>query len=331
MGLMTLLITITGTLVWIIVIYNLVSRLWHFIKERQVLDISNRWVIVTGCDTGIGFGVMKKLLDDGVSVIAFTYTTQGAQQALQLGAKLAPCLDITDEDAIKKAVTEVKAICDGELWGLVHNAGLVRAGFIEYQPLENYHRVMDVNFYAVVNLTQQLIPLLKPSQGRIAIVSSVDGIVSLPGNAPYDASKFAIEAYVDALRIELSYWGVNVSVINPSTLKTPLAMSFFETHRQTWESMDELDPQGEWKKAFTAEWLDNYVEQNTKSIQNIAQSPQEAVDDIFHAVAGKHPRTRYLSGRFAKTIFYALWIMPEHWSFLIKKATVNPPPSINNK
>ncbi|GAB5491142.1 MAG: SDR family oxidoreductase [Phototrophicaceae bacterium] len=329
MGFLNILITIVGTLAWIIIIFSLTSRLWRYIREQQMLDISNRWVIVTGCDTGIGFGVMKKLLDEGASVIAFNYTEQGAQQALKLGAKLAPWFDITDEDAVKTAVREVEAVCEGKIWGLVHNAGLVRAGFIEYQPLENYHRLMDVNFYAVVNLTQQLIPLIKPTQGRIVVVSSVDGIVSLPGNAPYDAAKFAVEAYVDALRIELSYWGVNVAVINPSTLKTPLAMSFFETHRQTWEAMDKLDPEGKWKQTFTAEWLDSYVEQNTRSIESIAEDPQKAVKNIFHAIAGKYPRMRYLSGRLANTIFYALWVMPEHLAFKLKKGTVNPLPNID--
>ena len=101
MGFLNILITIVGTLAWIIIIFSLASRLWRYIKEQQMLDISNRWVIVTGCDTGIGFGVMKKLLDEGASVIAFNYTEQGAQQALKLGAKLAPRFDITDEDAVK--------------------------------------------------------------------------------------------------------------------------------------------------------------------------------------------------------------------------------------
>jgi NAD(P)-dependent dehydrogenase (short-subunit alcohol dehydrogenase family) len=325
---MNIVVNTTGILCWIVIIGIIAGKLWNYFKERQKLNINNRWVIVTGCDSGIGSGLVTKLVAENASVIAFNYTKDGAERSLKEGAKLALCLDITDDAAIQKAIQQIKETCSGQLWGLVHNAGAVQPGFIEYQQLATYQRIMDVNFFAVVRLTQSLIPFIKPTQGRIVIVSSVDGIVSLPGNAPYDASKFAVEAYADALRVELSFWNVNVSVINPSTMRTPLALGFFESHQKAWDMMDKQDPQGAWKEAWTKEWLDKYVAANVKNLERIAQDPIHAINDIMHALSARHPKLRYLSGTLAKSLFYALWKMPEHWSFLIKKGTVNPPPNM---
>jgi hypothetical protein len=92
--------------------------------------------------------------------------------------------------------------------------------------------------------------------------------------------------------------------------------------------MEQLDPEGEWKKVWTREWLEKYVEQQSKGLARIAQDPKCAIEDIYHALAAKRPRMRYLSGKMAKTFFYALWIMPERWSHAIKKVMIYPRPNI---
>jgi NAD(P)-dependent dehydrogenase (short-subunit alcohol dehydrogenase family) len=205
---------------------------------------------------------------------------------------------------------------------------MVQPGFVEYQNMETYRRVMDVNYFAVVRLTQPFIHMLKQSKGRVVIVSSVDGIVSLPGNAPYDGSKYAVEAYADALRVELSFWDVHVAVVNPATMRTPLALGFFEAHKKAWELMEKQDPDGAWKETWTREWLDEYVAVNSKNLAGIAQDPIHAIRDVSQGVTAKYPRFRYLSGTLAKILFRALWKMPEEWSFAVKKGTVAPLPKI---
>jgi NAD(P)-dependent dehydrogenase (short-subunit alcohol dehydrogenase family) len=301
---------------------------WQRLKRRAMLDISGRWYVVTGCDSGIGTGVLEKLVEAGASVIAFTFTEDGARAALDAGAKLAPCFDITDEAALREACDQVEQACDGRLAGVVHNAGIAQPGFIEFQPIANFRRSMEVNLFSIINLTQMLIPQVRAATGRFVVVTSVDGIVSLPGNGPYDASKFAVEGYADALRVELALWKVGVSVINPSTLRTPLVDRFFGSVRDTWEAMDRIDPEGEWKQVWTREWLDEYVEERQKGLLRIAQDPSCAIEDIFHALAAKRPKMRYLSGKFAKTLFYALWVMPEHWSYSFKKVLILPKPNL---
>ncbi len=325
---MTELMVATGAALWLLAASTFLSLTWGALRRRARLDVSERWVVVTGCDSGFGRGVVAELVARGCRVVAFCFSPSGAEAALAAGAKAAPCLDLTDEKAVASAAVAVEELCGGELWGLVHNAGVVLPGFVDYQPLSFYRRVMDVNFFAPVQLTQKLLFSLRRSRGRIVLVSSVDGLVSLPGNAPYDASKFALEAYADALRVEVSFWDVAVSVVNPATMRTPLAMSFFEAHRQAWDEMERIEPDGAWKSAWPREWLESYVALNTANLERIAQDPAHAVADIVHALTAKRPRLRYLSGTLAKTLFYVLWSAPERWSMWFKRSLVRPPPPV---
>jgi NAD(P)-dependent dehydrogenase (short-subunit alcohol dehydrogenase family) len=314
--------------VWTIAAAVLLGKVVRFLKERSRMNMIGRWVVVTGCDSGIGAGVVATLVAEGAAVIACVYTADGAERMKQTGAQHVLRFDVTDAAAIESAAARIDEATGGSLWGIVHNAGMVLPGFVEYQLIETYRRVMEVNCFAAVQLTQPLIPMLKRSNGRVVIVSSVDGIVSLPGNAPYDASKFAVEAYADALRVELSFWNVHVAVVNPSTMKTPLAMGFFEAHKQAWEMMDERDPAGAWKKTWTRAWLDEFISANSRNLASMAQDPVHAVRDVVHAVVARSPRMRYLSGTLAKTLFFALWKMPERWAFVAKRATIAPRPMI---
>lgn len=320
-----LLVVVGGACLGLLALVTL-SWLLSALRRRRLLDVNGRWVVITGCDSGLGQDVARQLVSRGARVIACCFTDAGAQAALAHGAALAPRFDLSDEAAVIRAAREVETACGGALWALVHNAGIVLPGFIDYQPMSFLRQVMEVNFFAPALLTRHLLPCLRRARGRVVFVSSVDGIVSLPGNAPYDASKFAIEAYADALRVEQSLFGVHVSVVNPATMRTPMAMGFFEAHRRAWSESERLDPDGEWKTAYSREWLDAFVRFNTANLERMAQDPRHAVDDIRHAVTAARPRLRYLSGTLAKTLFYALWVGPESWASSFKRALIQPPP-----
>lgn len=315
-----------GVAVWILLTLLILRKFIVILRERARLDVTGKWIVVTGCDSGFGRGVVESLVARRARVVACCFSPEGAASALTLGAELAPCLDLTDDIATAQVASDINARCGGTLWGLVHCAGIALPGFVDYQPISFYRKVMDLNFYAPVLLTQKLLPGLRKTRGRIVFVSSVDGLVSLPGNAPYDASKFALEAYADALRAELSFWKVSVSVVNPSTMRTPMSTGFFDNHRQAWLEMERTDPQGEWKSLWPAQWLDQYIELNRKQLAKISQDPAHAVRDIAHALTARRPRLRYLSGTAAKTLFYALWIGPEAWALRFKRALIQPPP-----
>ncbi|MBL8923266.1 MAG: SDR family NAD(P)-dependent oxidoreductase [Myxococcaceae bacterium] len=317
---------VTGLLVWTFAALALTGRLRTALGQRARLDVAGKTVVVTGCDSGFGRGVVEELARRRCRVIACCYTEEGSRAALAAGAALAPRIDLSTEAGVEAAADTLVAACGAELWALVHNAGIVLPGFIDYQPPAFYRSTMEVNFFGPTRLTQRLLPALKQARGRVVLVSSVDGLVSLPGNAPYDASKFALEAFADALRAEVSFWGVEVSVVNPSTMRTPLALTFFEGHRKAWGEMARLEPDGAWQRDWPREWLDEYVTWNTKSLERIAQAPTRAVLDIVHAVTARRPRLRYLSGTLARTLFYALWVGPESWAARVKTAMIHPAP-----
>jgi NAD(P)-dependent dehydrogenase (short-subunit alcohol dehydrogenase family) len=315
-----------GSLVALALLLWGVARLAAWLRRRPQEDLHGRWVVVTGCDSGFGQGLVRNLVERGARVVAFCLTPQGAERAMEAGAARAPRLDLSDWEATDGALKALEPLFDGRLWGLVHNAGVVLPGFVDYLPLSFYRRVMEINFFVPVELTRRLLGPLRGGRGRVVFVSSVDGLVSLPGNAPYDASKFALEAYADALRVELATAGVTVSVVNPATMRTPLAMSFFDGHRKAWSAMDAAEPEGHWKALYPPAWLDEYIDVNRRNLERIAQDPGHAIRDITHAVAARHPRMRYLSGLAAKTFFYALWVGPESWSLAIKRALIRPAP-----
>jgi len=305
----------------------LVSYLLH---RRASIDLKSKYVVLTGCDnkTGFGYLALQSLLARGAHVIALCLTSDGIKQATAAGAKVAIQCDLTKQESIRAAAKHILETTkvDG-LWGVVHNAGLVKGGCTFFQPMSNYREVMEVNFFGVVALNQLIMPAIQQAKGRVVLVSSVDGIVSLPGNAPYDASKFALEAFVDCLRIEASYWGVKVAVVNPATMKTPLALAYFDTVKQTWQKMDAsddtpdayIDNNKDWKLEWNSEWLKSFTEEGAKNLESIAQDPMITARDILHALEAKHPRHRYLSGTLAKTLFYFLWCMPESVSYAVKK------------
>jgi NAD(P)-dependent dehydrogenase (short-subunit alcohol dehydrogenase family) len=204
--------------------------------------------------------------------------------------------------------------------------------------MEEYRRVMDVNFFAVVNLNQHLLPYLKEptSDGvlkRIIILSSVCGIVTLPANSPYGASKYALEAYAHSLRIEQSFWNIAVSVINPSTMRTPIAMNYCQILKRSYEAAVARDASNgnslaRWRREWTPEWLEKTVETTEKALKDLAEEPGIVVKDLLHAMQSAAPRSRYLSGSAAKTLFWLLWTLPERWTYGFKKSLLSPPPKV---
>ena len=220
---MALIVSAFGWLVvWGLGLYG-AFKCGYWLVRRQRVSLSGRWVVVTGCDSGVGRAVVHRLLRHQCQIIACCQSEQACRELKQHGVVATLQLDLTRSEDIVSRASEILKVSDGRLWGVVHCAGIVKPGFIDYLPLSYYRAVMEVTFFAVVDLTRRLLPGLRQAEGRCGMVSSVDGLVSLPGNAPYDSSKFALEAFADALRVELSFWKIFVSVVNPSTLRTPMS------------------------------------------------------------------------------------------------------------
>lgn len=178
-------------------------------------------VLVTGASRGIGRAVATSLARSGWTVWAGVRRPEDAEElrAAVPGDRMRPLqLDLRDQDQIA-ALPEV---LDGHLDAVVNNAGIVVAGPVEALDLDELRTQLDVNVVAQVAVTQAVLPLLRAGRGRVVFIGSVSGRVSTPFMGAYAASKFALEAVADSLRMELRPWRIPVALIEPGSIDTDL-------------------------------------------------------------------------------------------------------------
>jgi NAD(P)-dependent dehydrogenase (short-subunit alcohol dehydrogenase family) len=189
-----------------------------------------RSVVITGASTGIGWASAKLLLDRGFRVFGSVRKQADADRLkAEFGANFTPLIfDVTDE-AVLAAAREVRNSLNGEtLAGLVNNAGIAVSGPVLELAADEFRRQMEVNFIGPVIATQAFGPLLgsdpalKGPKGRIVMISSVAGKHGNPMTSAYSASKHAIEGLSESLRRELMLFGIDVIIIAPGAVKTPI-------------------------------------------------------------------------------------------------------------
>jgi NAD(P)-dependent dehydrogenase (short-subunit alcohol dehydrogenase family) len=198
-----------------------------------------RSVVITGASTGIGWATARLLLDRGFRVFGSVRKQADAERLKgEFGANFTPLLfDVTDEAAVLAAAREVRAALDGEtLFGLVNNAGIAVAGPVLELAADEFRRQMDVNVIGPVIATQAFGPLLGSDRslsgpkGRIVMISSVAGKNGNPLMSAYSASKHAIEGLSESLRREMMLFGIDVIIVAPGAVKTPI-----------WSKAEEVD------------------------------------------------------------------------------------------
>ena len=196
-------------------------------------------VVITGASTGIGWATAKLLLDRGFRVFGSVRKQADADRLKsEFGANFTPLLfDVTNEAAVLAAAREVRAALGGEtLFGLVNNAGIAVAGPVLELAADEFRRQMDVNVIGPIIATQAFGPLLgsdpslKGPRGRIVMISSVAGKNGNPLMSAYSASKHAIEGLSESLRREMMLFGIDVIIIAPGAVKTPI-----------WSKAEEVD------------------------------------------------------------------------------------------
>src|SRR6267154_1997399 len=196
-------------------------------------------VVITGASTGIGWATARLLLDRGFRVFGSVRNQADADRLkTEFGANFAPLLfDVTDEAAVLAAAREVRSALNGEtLAGLVNNAGIAVAGPVLELAADEFRRQMDVNVIGPIISTQAFGPLLgsdpslKGPKGRIVMISSVAGRNGNPLMSAYSTSKFAIEGLSESLRREMMLFGIDVIIVAPGPVKTPI-----------WAKAEEVD------------------------------------------------------------------------------------------
>ena len=184
-----------------------------------------RSVLVTGAARGIGHACARELDARGFRVFAgIRRAADGAALRAASDGRIVPILcDVTDSGSVAAAVRAVAdTVGPTGLWGLVNNAGAVYAGPLEFLPIDALREQFEVNVFGLMALTQACLPLLRTARGRVVNVSSVNGRLVSPFSGAYAASKFALEALSDGLRMEVSRAGVHVVVVQPGAVHTSI-------------------------------------------------------------------------------------------------------------
>lgn len=192
-------------------------------------------VVITGVSSGIGYDAVRFLLGKGFYVFGSVRKQADAERVqADFGDNFRPLLfDVTDGEGVETAVSTVKTtIGNTGLTALVNNAGIVTPGPLMHLTPAELRRQLEVNVVGVLSITQAFLPLLGAAKdaahppGRIINISSVSGKIAYPFMGAYAASKHALEAMSDALRRELMLYGIDVILIEPGTVQTPIIAKF---------------------------------------------------------------------------------------------------------
>jgi len=181
-------------------------------------------ILITGASSGIGYATAIRLARHGMTVFAGIRRNVDGESLLREGCgNVRPMLlDVADRGSLLRARAKIESLREFRLDGLVNNAGIAFGGPLELMPLDALRKQFEVNFFGAIAAVQTFLPLLRESCGRIVNVSSISGKFATPFIGPYAASKFALEAASDALRLELRPFGVAVSVVEPGSVRTPI-------------------------------------------------------------------------------------------------------------
>jgi len=264
-------------------------------------------VLITGASTGIGQACALLLDRLGFSVFAGVRQDIDAQTLQQKASqRLIPIfLDVTDAESIASVVEKVtNTVGNVGILGLVNNAGIAVPGPLELLPIAEFQHQMNVNVTGQLAVTQAFLGLLRQGRGRIVNMGSIAGRSPTPFLGAYNASKFALEALTDVMRMELKPWGISVSIIEPGSIATPIWNKSLTQAEIGQDSLPEsaLDLYGQ---------AMNTVRQKMQTIAARGISADIVAQAVVHALTAKQPKTRYLIGQDAKIQAVLKHILPD--------------------
>jgi NAD(P)-dependent dehydrogenase (short-subunit alcohol dehydrogenase family) len=258
--------------------------------------VSPKVAIVTGASSGIGAAVARRLHAQGHTVYAVARRVELMAPLAEEG--IVPVrLDITDDVALAALVSRVIAET-GRIDVLVNNAGYGALGAIEDVPLAEARRQFDVNVFGLARLTQLVLPHMRAQRGgRIINMSSMGGKIHVPLGGWYHATKFAVEGFSDALRLEVAPFGIHVVVIEPGAIDT-------EWHGVAADNLMSTSGVGAYADQASAV-------AKILAAGGLGSSPEVIAKAVDRAVRARRPRSRYAVGLGAKPIMLARRVLPD--------------------
>jgi NAD(P)-dependent dehydrogenase (short-subunit alcohol dehydrogenase family) len=256
------------------------------------------FVVVTGTSTGIGAATVARLASMGFHVFAARSRASGNVTPLMI--------DITDSAMIATAAETVgQVVGERGLAGLVNNAGIVKPGPLEFQPLDDFRHQLEVNLVGHLAVIQAFLPLIRRGSGRVVNVGSIGGLLVLPLEGAYSASKFGLEALSDALRLELRQWKIPVSHVDPGVTSTPI---FGKTLAELDQALEALHARGhhEYDAQFAA------IRKAVEKLPDSAAPADDLAGAIADALTSRKPDARYHAGHGSKEAFMASRTLSDH-------------------
>ena len=262
--------------------------------------------LVTGASSGFGMLASVALAKSGFQVIATmrdpnrrALLLQEAEQAGAAGKIDIRKLDVTRHEQIAETVAQVIETY-GRIDVLINNAGHAVGGFVEEVPLAEWYSQMETNFFGLVALTKAVLPHMRERRkGIIMNISSVSGLIGFPGYGPYAASKFAVEGFSEALRLEMLPFGVHVALVEPGAFKTNI-----------WEKgIARLDfhPSSPYRDMLEA------VLACSRKAAETAADPAEVAETIVRIAQAEHPPFRRMAGKGVRLAVFMKQLLPWRW------------------
>ncbi|XP_041367887.1 retinol dehydrogenase 7-like [Gigantopelta aegis] len=316
----------------VVVVYILVRWL---LGLPRVGDYGDKYVFITGCDTGFGNLLARRLDKMGFHVFAACFTREGAddlQKATSSKLLTVSPVDITSAESIENAHRFVVDHLpeDKGLWAIVNNAGVGGAalGPLEWHRRDVYIDILAVNLLGMVDVTRIFLPLVRKCQGRIVNMSSMAGRLAAVGNGLYSVSKFAVEGYSDCLRSELYRQGISVCMLEPSGFRTPL-VDYTKLSQLARTAFSSTSPAVQ--RFYGKRYVDKFCESVKIMVDTmVCDDLNRVIDCYVHAITAKFPRARYNPGNWTVTGALAMLLLPTWMSDWIhgRLATV-PEPDVN--
>ena len=258
-------------------------------------------ILITGASSGIGFDAAQTLAQQGHCVFAAARRTELMEPLKAYGVHVIK-MDVTDEKSMQDGVeTLIQAM--GHIDVLINNAGYGYFGAIENVPMEDARRQLEVNVFGLARLTQLVLPYMRQQKnGRIINTSSIAGKMVFYMGGWYNITKYSVEAFSDALRMEMKPYGIDVVMIEPGAIKTDWGIIAARHLKESSEGTAYEASGNQW--AHNMDWFYK---------TNLLSSPSVITKAIVRAVNSRHPKARYCRGRFSIIGRIAHAIMPARW------------------
>ncbi|HYU61751.1 MAG TPA: oxidoreductase [Solirubrobacterales bacterium] len=241
-------------------------------------------VLVTGCSSGIGRATAEHLADRGWTVYATARRPESIEDLADRGCTTLS-LDVTDEASMRSAVEAVEQ-AEGAVGVLVNNAGYSQSGAVETLPLDSVRRQFETNVFGLVRMCQLVLPgMRRQGWGKLVNISSMGGRLVFPGGGAYHATKFAVEAFSDALRYEVRGFGIDVILIEPGLITT----KFGEVGAASVDQARAEGPYAEFNDAVAQGTAEVYE----GGLARLGGGPEVVARKIEKAIGARRPRTRY--------------------------------------